>query len=363
MAITIDYDSASAVLDGLFNRAEEHMLAQIAPPILPEIQAATNLVFSSGTQAFREALLGCLLAKLSDQAVNIRKPYVAQGDDAFSGRTLDEKVVNPTLQQRRIPSSRGPFLSVFRRGVDFTAVTREGLRDKLDYDAFLEILSFIESDPGDETLMHAAYVTVYNFVTLREASNVPLTRIQRMSLGQIASLVSRLLDVQSGGRFPMYIAIAVLQAVNEQLGLGWEIQWQGINVADAASGVGGDIIVSSRDSIFLVAEVTEREIDRNRIVATFNNKIGPNQIEDYLFFIRSNDQPTTSVEQMQRYFAQGHDLNFVVVQDWAEAVLATIGNAGRSLFIQRLVGLLETTDTPSALKVVWNESVTAVVNQ
>lgn len=365
MAIAIDYDSASELLNALFDAAEADLLTQESRPQVPEIDTELNIVFSSGTQAYREALLGCFLAKLNDPATNVRKPYVSQGDDAFNGRTLDERVVNPTLQQRRVPSSRGPFLSVFRRSVEFTEATRDGVRDKVGYDAFLQAISFVESATDDdrEALIQATYTVVYRFLELREASNVPLTRIQRMSLGQISSLISRLMDTPSGGRFPMYVVVAVLQAVNEHLGLNWEIQWEGINVADAVSGLGGDIVVSSGDRIFLVAEVTEREVGQNRVVATFNNKIGPNQIEDYLFFTRSKDQQAETVEQMQRYFAQGHELNFVVIQDWSEAVLATVGSPGRMLFIQRMADHLDATDAPAALKVAWNESVNAVVNQ
>ena len=115
----------------------------------------------------------------------------------------------------------------------------------------------------------------------------------------------------------MYIVVAALQATNEHLELDWEIEWEGINVADAASGLGGDIVVASGDKTILVAEVTERRVEHNRIVATFNSKIGPNQIEDYLFFTRSKDQPIETIEQMRRYFAQGHELSFVVIEDWA----------------------------------------------
>ena len=365
MAITIDYEPAREMLNALFDAAEADLLAQESRPEVPEIETALNTIFSSGTQAYREALLGCFLAKINDPAVNVRKPYVSQGDDAFNGRTLDERVVNPTLQQRRVPSSRGPFLSVFRRSVEFTDATRDGVRDKAGYDAFLQAISFMEDTAYDDrdALVQATYAVVYRFVELREASNVPLTRIQRMSLDQIISLLSHLLDTPSGGRLPMYIVVAVFQAVNERLGLNWEIRWEGINVADTASGLGGDIVVSSGDRTFLVAEVTEREVGQNRVVATFNNKVGPNQIEDYLFFTHSKDQPAETAEQMRRYFAQGHELNFVVIQDWAEAVLVTIGSPGRALFIKRVADLLNTTDTPAALKVAWNESVNAVVNQ
>ena len=156
MAISIDSDSASEMLNALFDAAEADLLVQNPRPQVPEIDTNLNTVFSSSTQAYREALLGCFLAKLSDSATNVRKPYVSQGEDAFNGRT---------------------------------------------------------------------------------------------------------------------------------------------------------------------------------------------------------------VEQMRRYFAQGHELNFVVIQDWAEVVLATIGSTGRVLFIQRMADLLDTADVPAALKVAWNESVNAVVNQ
>lgn len=363
MAITVDYDSASETLRELFEQAEGALLSQAACPILPEIHGAIDLVFSSNTQAFREALLDCLLARISDRTIDIRKPYVSQGENAFNGRTLDEQVVNPALKERQIPSSMGPFLSVFRRSVEFTVATRDGVRDKADYDAFLKILSFIETCQNDDELRYVAYIVAYRFLVLREKADVPLTRIQRISLDQVSLLVSRLLSTQSGGRFPMYVIVAVLQVTDERLSLGWDIQWEGINVADSASGLAGDIVVSSGQVNFLVAEVTERQVDQNRVIATFNNKIGPEQIENYIFFVRSDDQPEDAVAQMKRYFAQGHDLNFVVVEDWARAVLATVGIAGRSLFMQKMADLLASPDTPQALKVAWNEEVSAVVNQ
>ena len=374
MAITINYDHAEVVLTALFNTAEAMLIAQETNLRVPEVDDALSVVFSSSTQAFREALLGCFLAKLVDSTINVRTPYVSQGEDAYNGRTLDERVINPILQQRRIPCSRGPFLSVFRRSVEFTLATRDGVRDKSGYDAFLSVIAFIEDTPADENdssgppstfgpFFAATYSAVYRFLELREASNVPLNRIQRMSLGQITSLIAKLLATPSGGRLPMYIVVAVLQATKEHLGLDWSIQWEGINVADARSGLGGDIVVSSGGSTFWVAEVTEREVGRDRIVATFNNKIGPDQISDYLFFTQSKDQPAEAVDQMRRYFTQGHELNFVVVQDWSEAVLATIGSAGRILFVRHMLDLLDTDDTPAALKVAWNELVNEVVNQ
>mgnify|MGYP007099441666 CR=1 FL=1 len=61
-----------------------------------------DAVFYSQTQSYREVLLGCALIRLLDKGVNIRLPYIKHGKGAFNGRTLDEKVINPFLQDKLI---------------------------------------------------------------------------------------------------------------------------------------------------------------------------------------------------------------------------------------------------------------------
>jgi hypothetical protein len=77
---------------------------------------------------------------------------VNQGDDAYNGRTLDEKVVNPFLHERRIPSSKGPFLAAFRRSVRFDESTREGLRDKESYGSLLSLIKLLKKAPDEKAL-------------------------------------------------------------------------------------------------------------------------------------------------------------------------------------------------------------------
>ena len=359
----IDYDDARNLLQGAFDTAEVTLLTGDDSD-RPEhgLAEAIDSVFASRTQAYREALLGCFIARIQDKAINVRKPYVSQGEDSYNGRTLDERVVNPILQERRIPSSRGPFLSVFRRSVEFNLSTRDGVRDKSAYDSFLAVIDFLEDADDDSTLRKALNFVALRFVELREAATIPLTRIQRMSLEQIGNLVSMLLELPSGGRMPVYVVVAAFSAIDRFFDCGWDIQWQGINVSDSASGVGGDIEIKREDSILLAAEVTERVVDRNRVVATFNNKIGPRGIEDYLFFVNSDSQASDAISQARQYFAQGHEVNFIVIADWIVSALATIGSGGRASFIERLLDLLDLPDTPTTMRVSWNLCVERVVN-
>ncbi len=358
----VDYEQARVLLVRAIESAERTVLTGAEVEALSEhLLDSIEVLFESKTQAFREVLLGCLLVRMLDGAINVRMPYVSQGAAAYNGRTLDERVVNPLLQEKRIPASNGPFLSVFRRSVEFNASTREGIRDKSAYDAFLIIIAHIERTANEAALALLLNYVAYRFVLLREAANVPVTRIQRMSLDQTYNLVSGLLRVASGGRLSVYIVVSILHVIKKCHNLDWVIKWEGINVSDAASGAGGDIEVLEGEALLLTAEVTERTVGANRVVSTFNTKIGPQGIEEYLFFVNSNPSKE-ALRHTQQYFAQGHEVNFVLIAEWMHAVLATLGGKGRSLFLKHMIGLLESSDTPAAVKTAWNENVNSVVS-
>jgi len=288
----VDYEKAGAILTELFAAAEEAFQENTTPAVETAIQDAADLLFASSTQSYREALIGCGLARILDQSINIRHPYMNQGADAFNGRTLDEKVVNPFLQDRMIPCSKGPYLASFRRSIKFTSATASGLRDKEGYNALLNYISALEAANENEARRLVLYL-LYRFVALRNAADIPLSRISRLSLEQYQALVGRLLQVQSGGLIPVLLSVAMLHTIKTCYQFQWEIKWQGINVADKASGVGGDITVTQDGNVILAIEVTERPIEKARVVSTFNTKIVRGGIEDYLFIYSSALQPTT----------------------------------------------------------------------
>lgn len=358
----LNYAAARALLDSTFAQVERTFAddRDLALAVPGEVKAACAALFASTTQAYRETLLGCLLARIQNRRIDIRLPYVNQGPNAFNGRTLDEQVVNPYLADNHIPCSRGPYLSAFRRSVQFDSSTRKGLRDKTGYDAFLEILGYLESVDADHVLREFLVYLLTQFAKLRESAEIPLSRLQRLSLTQFDELVSRLLTVPSGGRFPVLLAVAAFSAIKAHFKLGdWEITSQGINVSDAASGVGGDIIIASGGVILMAAEVTERPIDRARVVATFNTKIVQSGIKDYLFFGKGVVEEDAEV-QARRYFAQGHEVNFLDLREWIRATLATIGGSGRELFNQALLDGLAQPGVPKSLKVAWNRELAAI---
>jgi len=356
---TLDYDLAATQLRALFAEAEASFQNNAVPIVTQDITRATDTLFASATKSYREVLLGCGLARMLDASINIRHPYMNQGEDAFNGRSLDERVVNPFLQDRMIPCSKGPYLTSFRRSVKFIPETAVGLRDKEGYGALLLYIGALEC-ANEAIVRDLVLYLLYRFILLRNATIIHLSRISRVSLEQWQSLAAGLLESQSGGLIPVLLTVAMLRTIKACFRLDWKIDWQGINVADRASGAAGDVTVRQGDSVVLAIEVTERRIEKARVVSTFNTKILQAGIEDYLF-VFSVSPPTDGAKQAAcGYFSQGHEINFLQVQDWIVNNLGTMGARCRGIFKDEVLGLFDARDVPSSVKMAWNDIVRQV---
>ena len=349
---TINYEEALAELERLFAIAEDRFRRNPAPQEPERAVAALRTLFATPVQSYREALLGCCIARILDDTIDIRLPYANQGAAAYNGRTLDERVINPFLHRLEIPASKGPFLAAFRRNVSFTRETRRGLRDIAAYDAMLEYIELLQA--ADKEMQRELTILLLQFfIALRENSNVTLARIERLSLDQQHRLIEALLDTPSRGLLPVLLAVALLQTINECYDLGWEIEWQRINVADQARDAGGDITIRKNGAIHFAIEVTERPVERARVISTFNSKISRYAIRDYLFLI-TREPAEDAKEASQQYFGQGHEVNFLHIKVWIVHILGTIGSDGRQLFTHKFLSLLDEKSVPATLKVRWN---------
>jgi SacI restriction endonuclease len=355
----IDNAAARKLLNEVFEEVDNEFQRRSQYAIEPNFDQSLSVLFKSNTQAYRETLVGSILARIQDRSISLSLPYAKLDDNAYNGRDLDEAVVNPFLKAKQIPSSKGPFLSVFRRSVRFVDATESGLRDKKGYRAFLTILRHIQSINSDQELRGLLRVLLYRFLALREASRIEIAKVERLSIPQYTDLIDGLLSIRSGGRFPVFIVVAVLRALGQTLCVPWKIEFQGINVADAPGQAAGDITVSLNGRIFMAAEVTERDVDKSRVASTFASKIAPGGIRDYLFFVRvkKTSPDEDAMRQAQQYFVQGHEVNFVDVRLWALHVLATIGAGGRHQFNVELEDLLNGEDVPRKMKVAWNDHI------
>jgi len=357
----IDTEELRTVLEQSFIRAETAFFEDKGPRVPSVFADSCDVVFRSKTQAYREVLVGCLLARTHDKTTDIRLPYVKLGANAFSGRSLDERVVNPFLRGKSIPSSKGPYLSVFRRSVKFDESTGTGLKDKSGYEAFLALLSMIEQEEEDSGLLALLDYVMHRLVLLREEAKVDLITFDRISLTQYKELISGLLQKRSGGLFPVVLVLSMVETVNHVFSLSWEVEHQGINVADMAAGVPGDITIRQNGSPLLSIEVTERSVNDSRVRGTFRDKITAMGVLDYVFLVHLETIGRQAREQAEKYFAQGYEVNFVDINEWLSNTLVTVGRKGRKFFQDRLTQHLGQDQVPRVLKVAWNEEMEKLI--
>src|SRR5690349_20808081 len=97
MAYSIDPNEAREVLAVALATAERAFHERSVPSVSEEMASKTERLFSSSTQAYREALVGCLVARCVNERINIRHPSTETSEAAFSGRSLADYVITPFL--------------------------------------------------------------------------------------------------------------------------------------------------------------------------------------------------------------------------------------------------------------------------
>jgi SacI restriction endonuclease len=284
MARRISLANAKALLSETFVIAEDDYLQNKPITIPTNIADLTDRLFKSETQAYREALIGCAVARLLDNEIDIRLPATEHGPNAFSGRSLADGGTAPFLRARSVPiSASSPYLSALRGGARFVPGGEPRIqRDKEGFDALVSVVGYLHNLANAGVREYLIFL-LRRFVALRESGNISLRQIAKPHLTQLRRLVAGLLEVKSGGRFASMIATALFQTLSECHQLGWKVDFQGINVADKASGAVGDITIRKGDKIILGVEVTERSIDKGRVTLTFDQKVSPGRLDDYLF--------------------------------------------------------------------------------
>src|ERR1039458_6717072 len=350
----IKHEEALPPLREAFELAKDDFRENAAIEVPATIVAATKRLFTSTTQAYREALVSCVIARIVNQQIDIRLPAIAYGRDAFSGRSMQEKTVTPFLRDRGIPVSAWPFLSALRGGAKFMKGGEPRIQEDMEgFDALVTIVEHLRALDVSKAKEYLRYL-LRQFIELRESGVISLKRIAKPNLEQLSNLIVGLLKVKSGGRIPALLATALFQTISECHALGWEVEFQGINVADKASGAVGDITIRKNGAILLGVEVTERPIDQARVTLTFNQKISPNAVADYLFITTSKPEKG-AFDAARSYTAVGHEMNFVPLADWLIHNLATVGPACRALFQTKIIDLLVAPGTSAALLVAWND--------
>jgi DNA adenine methylase len=316
--------SPASVLDIGFKRASQNL----DQPFLTEPHGIQNLiefVCRCSNQAGTRFLMACLVAKLSDPALDIRKPYTEIGGKGiYSGRHFDETYVAPFAFRHGLPvNPTTSFLTpAFRTNKNVIApgVQLVGRPKNL----YLNVVTLI-------TLVHQREITPEGLLAdiIRWLLIIQSERKQRIETlyaslrfsgnesslpaESIVTLIVQHMALPKSARLPVLIVAAAYQAAQAHLGEN-HLPLRGHNAADKQTGALGDVEITLKDDsdVITVYEIKAKRITREDIdIAVQKLATAAQEVDNYIFITTDHVD-----NEMQEYAATMHGqigIEFVIL--------------------------------------------------
>lgn len=274
-------------------------------------------------------LMACLLGKLNNSKVDIRKPYTEiGGKGTYSGRAYDEQYVEPFVIKYKLPTnSTTAFLTPAFRNIDRTLTTDLVLvgRPRQVYTNALELLDLVQRrkvEPANalkEIIRFLAIIKSENETRMRQLLRELKHSEDTLPLSseQIVTLLQQHLSSKNSSRLPVLMVTAAYLAVKDRIGE-TALPLQSHTAADRQTGSIGDVEVTliNDDQIITCYEMKDKRVTivdiENAItkIATLQHRV-----DNYIFI-------TTDVveDEVNQYAKSVYDKSGVEI-----AVLDCIG--------------------------------------
>src|SRR3990170_3679172 len=218
-------------------------------------------------------LMSCLLAKVDNPKVDIRKPYTEiGGKGTYSGRAYDEQYIEPFVIKNKLPTnSTTAFLTPAFRNIDRTLTTDLVLvgRPRQVYTNVLELFDLVHRRKfSPENILKE----IIRFLLIIKNENE--TRMQQLlrelshaedtlplSSEQIVTLLQQHLRSKNSSRLPVLMVAAAYLAVKDRIGE-TAMPLQSHTAADRQTGSIGDVEVTlvNDDEIITCYEMKDKRV-------------------------------------------------------------------------------------------------------
>src|SRR3989304_9644851 len=200
-------------------------------------------------------LMACLLGKLDNPKVDIRKPYTEiSGKGTYSGRAYDEQFVEPFVIKYKLPTnSTTAFLTPAFRNIDRKLTTDLVLvgRPRQVYTNVLELLDLIQRKKLETSKVLQEIIRY--LVVIKSENETRMKQLLRelkhsedtlpLSSEQIVTLLQQHLSSKNSSRLPVLMVAAAYLAVKDRIGE-TALPLQSHTAADRQTGSIGDVEVT-----------------------------------------------------------------------------------------------------------------------
>jgi SacI restriction endonuclease len=286
--------SPAAILDLAFERASKN----IGSSLVRDRQAVGDIEFvcRCSNQAGTRFLMACLVAKLSDPALDIRKPYTEIGGAGiYSGRRYDETYIAPFAFKHNLPVN--PTTSFLTPAFRTNKTTIEpgveliGKPKKL----YAIIVNLVTAIHGGALKAENVLAEIIRWLLIiREerkqrietlfASLKTTAQDSTLPAESIVTLIAQHMALPKSARLPVLIVAAAYQAAQEHLGEQL-MPLRGHNAADKQTGALGDVEIALKDDgdVVTAYEMKAKRITREDIDIAVQKLAAAQAIDNYIF--------------------------------------------------------------------------------
>ncbi len=327
-------DEARQWLDQRWREALDANVTELDPDV--------DQFIDSKTVSIRYALMTQMLGKIADESRSLLVLQKGSGDVGdWDARSFSTSVIVPWVADNHdvLGTSTEPYASKPLRRVRLTA-EMTNVRDKAQWRRFVTFLEELDqASPHELQRMFRRCLASLARRLARQTFKYQIPK--RVSLQALDGLLESFLKPASGGYRPLAVSAALLRTLGQAFSLFAEVQSQGLNEADSASGMPGDIMCHDKDGqIVLVVEVKDLDLTLADLRASTTKTAQADNLSNLLFAVpgirRSNRDEIEDF--VQRRWAAGLNIyqvgirtlvrtSFVLLaEEWKVALLREIGD-------------------------------------
>ena len=242
-------------------------------------------------------LMSCLLAKIHNPSVHIRKPYTEiSGSDAYSGRYYDERFVELLVHKYKLPCNpTTAYLTPAFRNLDRLLTTDLVLvgRPRIVYVNTLQLLDSVytkNEEPENvlqEILRFLLAIKAEDEMRMKQliADLKQADDVLPLASEEIVMLLTQHLNCKGASRLPVLMVASAYQTVKKQIGEENK-PLAAHNAADKQTGSMGDveITLTNDDQIVTCYEMKDKRVTKTDIdVALQKLSRTKSEINNYIF--------------------------------------------------------------------------------
>ena len=265
------------ILDAAFQRAT----INLNHSLVADSRIRDNVEYVAGNVANKAGvrlLMACLLAKIHNPSVDVRKPYTKIGGvDSFSGRKYDENYVTDFINLHSLPcNSTSAFLTPAFRNRNAPLVPGLELEGR-PAQLYVDVLQLLDDVHHKRVEPESLLAEIIRWLLINRNEQQQriesLLRVLRTTQGAIplsseaiVSLVEKHMTLKGTSRLPVLIVAAAYQAAGPYLGER-TLPLQAHNAADIQTGALGDVEIMLADDSQVVTsyEMKDRRVSRGDI--------------------------------------------------------------------------------------------------